>query len=62
MLRDKSMDDKLMYILNEDTLDKPFCRIQLIVELNKMNIPIKIHVPKVVKLTNKKTLFEDIAD
>ena len=42
------MDDKLMYIPNDDTQDYPSCRLQLMVEkyyhsINLMNQPIKIY-------------------
>ena len=30
--RDKTMADKLMYILNDDTQNNPLCRLQLVVE------------------------------
>ena len=32
IVRDKTMDDKLMYIYNDDTQNYPFCRFQLVVE------------------------------
>ena len=47
------MADKLMYILNNDTQNYPFSRSQLMERLNtQLN-----EVPKVVKITNKKTLL-----
>ena len=30
--RDKTMGDKMMYILNDDTQNYPFCRLKLVVE------------------------------
>ena len=54
------MADKLMYITNDNIQNKPFCRLQLVVEmfwhlLNLMNQPIKIQlVSKVVNQSNKK--------
>ena len=41
----KTMTDKLMYILNDDTQNYPFYKLQLVVEtfrLNSINQPIKI--------------------
>ena len=32
ILRDKKMDDKFMYILNDDTQNCPFCILHLAVE------------------------------
>ena len=55
---------KLMYILNDDTQNYPFCRLQLVVDpfgLNIMNKPIKIQSKsskKAINLTNKKTLLK----
>ena len=53
------MTDKLMYIPNDYTQNYPFCRLKIVVEtLNLMKQPIKFtKVPKVVKLTNKKTVL-----
>ena len=43
------MTDKLMYIPNNDTLNSIFSELQLLVENNLMNQPIKIQLkdPKV---------------
>ena len=48
------MDDKLMYIPNDDTQYYPFYRLQLVVEFLQHN---SIKVPKVDKLTDKKMLI-----
>ena len=48
-LRDKAINDKLMYIINDNTQNYAFCRLQLVAENS-------IKVPKVVEPTNKKTL------
>ena len=54
------MADKLMYILNYDTQNYPFCRLQLVGHLDTLsNEPTNqnsIKVPK-VKPTIKKTLL-----
>ncbi len=51
---------KLMFIPNDDTLNNPFCRLKKLIvktfELNKPTNGNLVKVPKVVKLTNKKTL------
>ena len=57
------MADKLMYILNVDTQNYSFCRLQFVVETFAHSIyniltnqnPLK--VPKVVEPTNKETLL-----
>ena len=56
------MADKLNYIPNDDTLNYPFCRLQLVVErldtqLNEPTNQNAIKVPKVVQPTNNNTLF-----
>ena len=47
------MDDKLMYIPNDDKQNYPFCRLQLVVgtfkHLNKLTNQNSIKVPKVLK-------------
>ena len=48
------MDDKLMHILNDDSQNNPFCRLQLVVEILRHS-PIKIQ--EVIKVVNKKTLL-----
>ena len=60
ILRDKTMDEKLMYILNDDNQNYPFCILQLVVWLptNEPTNENSIQVPKVVKTTNKKTLLK----
>ena len=51
-----------MYIPNDDTQNKPFCILQLVVEMfghTKLNEPSNlnsIQVRKVLTLTNKRTL------
>ena len=58
ILRDKTIADKLMYIPSNDTQNYPFCRLQLVVEtFNEPTNQNSIKVPKVIKLTNKKTLL-----
>ena len=56
------MVDKFMYIPNDDTQNYPICRLKLVVEtldtqLNEPTNQNTIKVPKVVKPTNKKTLY-----
>ena len=55
-----------MYIPNDDTLDYPFCRLQLIVETfgnGTQWIKLKLtNVSKVIKPTNKKTLSLNFGD
>ena len=51
------MTDKLMYIHNDDTQNYPFCRLELVVSTNEQTNHNLIKVPKVVKPTNKKTIF-----
>ena len=51
------MEDKLMYIPNNDAQNYPFCRLQLVVETfehakNKPTNQNSIIVPKFVKPTN----------
>ena len=54
------MDEKLMYISDDDTQNYPFCRLQLVFETFghsvKWTIKNSTKVPKVVKPTNKKML------
>ena len=54
------MADKLMYIPNADTQNYPFCRLQLVVDtqLKESTNQNELKVPKVVRPTNKKTLFK----
>ncbi len=64
--RYKTMVGKIMYIANDDTQNKTFCKLKLVVEtfehltLWKNNQNSK--VPKVVKPTNKKTLLQNFGD
>ena len=52
------MADKLIYILNDDTQNNPFCRLQLVdTQLNEPTNQNSMKVPKVVEPTNRKTLF-----
>ena len=57
------MTDKLMFIPNDDTQNKSFCRLKLVTEtfgqfqLNEQTNENSLKVPKVVKQTNKKTLL-----
>ena len=56
------MSDKLMYIPNDGTQNYPFCKLQLKrldTQLNEPTNKNSIIVHKVVKPTNKKTLFGD---
>ena len=53
--RNKTTDDKLMYIPNDKTQNYPFCRLQLVLDAPTNQNSIK--VPKVVNPTNKKTLL-----
>ena len=51
-----------MFIPNDDTHNYPFCGLQLVFETfetghNKPSNQNSLNVPKVVKLTNKKTLL-----
>ena len=49
------MSDKLMYILNDNTQNYPFCRLQLVdTQPNEATNENSITVPKVFKPTNKK--------
>ena len=56
------MDDKLMYITNNNTQYYPFCRLNKWLKL--MDWILNLHstnqskVPKVVKATNKKTYYK----
>ena len=53
------MADKLMYIPNDDTQKYPFCRLELnylSTQLKKLTNQNFKKVPKVVRLTNMKTL------
>ena len=50
------MDDKLIFIPNDDTKNYPFCRIQLKRLDTQLNKPTNLS-PKVVKQTKKKTLL-----
>ena len=55
------MADKIVYILNYETQNCTYCRLQLVVEmfgsqLNKQINQNAMKVPKVVKPTNKKPL------
>ena len=64
---DKTMAHKLMYIPNDATQNSLFCRLKLVVETSgHSNIRTKqtnsIKVPKVIKLTNKKTLLKNVGD
>ena len=56
------MADKLMFNPNDDTQNRPFCRLKLVVETfehsTKRTNQSKFHkVPKDVKPTSKKTLL-----
>ena len=52
------MTDKLMYVPNDKTLNYPLCYLQLVdTQLNEPTNIYSIKVPKVVNLTNKKTLL-----
>ena len=54
------MDDKFIYIPNDDTQFYPFCRLHLVVktfELNESTDFKSIKVPKVVMPTNKEMLL-----
>ena len=57
-IRDKTMADKLMYILNDDTQNYPFYRLQLMLETfghtTKWTNQSEFK-KKIVKPTNKKT-------
>ena len=49
------MDYKLKYIPNDDTQNKPFCKLQLVVEtLNLVNQLFKIHFKSQTMLTQRK--------
>ena len=59
------MDDKLMYIPNDDAQNYLLCRFKLAVEKfgHVMNQPKKFKkIPKVVESTNKETLFQNFGD
>ena len=50
ILRDKTMKDKLMYILNYDAQNYPFCTTKLFVEFTNQD---SIKVPKGCKPANE---------
>ena len=58
------MANKLMYILNYDTQNYPFCRLQLVGHLDTLsNEPTNqnsIKDPKVIKQTNKKSYYKTL--
>ena len=62
---DKTMADKLMYILNDKTQNYPFCRLKLVVETfgnstsSHQNL---LKVPLVFKPKINKTLFKTFGD
>ena len=64
--KDKTMADKLLYILNDDNQNYPFFRLQLEVETfrhsNYWTNQSKFNVPKVVKPANKIALLENFGD
>ena len=53
------MAGKLMYVSDDDTQNYPFCKLQLVVQTveHSTKWSNQSKVPKVVKLTNKKTLL-----
>ncbi len=57
------MDDKLMYILNHNTQNYPFCELNLVVETIAMNDQSKFtKVTKVIKPTYNKSLIKNFGD
>ena len=54
-----------MYIPNDEIQNLRFCRLKLLVETFELIIPTNhnsVKVPKVVKITNKKTLLKNFGD
>ena len=65
--KDKTKADKLMFILNDDTQNYLFSRLQLLVETfgHSTNEPTNqnsINVPKAVNPTNTEILFKNFGD
>ena len=52
---DKTMDDKLIYITNDDKQDYPFCRLRSMVETWGQTNENSVKVPKVSELANRIT-------
>ena len=51
-----TMADKLMYIPNDDTQNKPFCRLKIVVETfehSTYNAPTNQNLPKSTKLLSQ---------